>query len=248
MPRIDPSERGKCQKCGEKIAGNKFYCDAHRPEKAPRKPPQRTKKAVETVQAEPVTAIATAVADAGAGIRPSKKGPTADQTAKVLGRVLVYISALLVMSLIANDPDVGSEEDYEALAASLTLTDSQAVAIMHPVSRILTPTAMWQKYGGTVIENSDILESIVAVYDYMSGLVRYKRERARREALRRGQIAQPAPPPMNGHAVIAPSPEVVTHAQRMTEGERQNPAYDPTAPRGYEQGVKVSRSMLRGDQ
>lgn len=186
MALPDPSQRGICRECGEKIAGNRFYCDAHKPAKKPPTRRNRSQKVLDNT-AEPVK-IAGDVAAAAGRTPKGGKAPSQEATANMLGRLLVYLSAFLAMALIAGDPDIRTEADQEAAASHLSLSEEQGKAIMHPLSRILTPTAIWQKYGGTLVENSDWLESIVALYEWGSELFRYKRNRAAREVQYKKQV------------------------------------------------------------
>jgi hypothetical protein len=181
---------GHCRTCGEAVKHPNQYCDAHRPAKKP--PARATKKqasadrAHKNVTATPISipgdiAAAGGKSERGAARRIRKSAPSVDQTASVLGRVLLYITVLIAIRLVSGDPDLHTEAEQEDQAKQLQLDDDQAKAIIHPIARLIQPTKLWATYGGYIIEHADVMDAAVALYEYGSTLVRYTRDRKSRE-------------------------------------------------------------------
>lgn len=237
MALPDPSERGKCRECGTKIAGNRYYCDEHKPSKKPPTRKNRAQKVHANITETPIR-IPADIADAGGRRNDKTKPPSQEATANMLGRLLVYLSAFLAAALVAGDPDVRTDADQEALAGRLALSEDQAKDIMHPISRILTPTGVWQKYGGSIVNNSDVLASLVALYEWGSELVRYKRNRAARITQYQKQAELQAAP-------LALKVQHVEAQQDVYSGPQQGVVLGPDAQFWERtEGVKVSRKML----
>jgi len=206
--RFDIRDRGICKVCGTEIAKTRFYCDDHRPEK--RTPaPRNSVKQRKIAKATPIKVVTDV--GAAAGSRPPRT-PTLDATTKVLARLLVYITIFVAMALVSGDPGLQSEEDQERQVGELQLTDENARAIAHPIARALTPTKLWARYGGAIIEHSDVLDALVNLYDYASALARYRRARVRRE---RGIAAAPS----NGRVGVPMSGEHFVPVAASTAGE-----------------------------
>ena len=204
---------GHCRTCGEEVKAPYQYCAAHRPIK---KPPQRaTKKqasadrAHRNVTATPISIPGDIAAAGGKAERGAsrKTAPSVDQTARVLGRVLLYITVLIAIRLVSGDPDLHTEAEQEDLAKQLQLDDDQAKAIIHPIARLIQPTKLWATWGGYIIEHADVMDAAVALYEYGSTLVKYSRDRKSRELAHLNGSAVPAQsvpifrdaPSPNGH-------------------------------------------------
>lgn len=223
---IDPALRGHCQTCGVAVRANRYYCDEHRPTPKPRtRKRSRGKRLTPEQAAASPEPVREAIRDVAEGARPSKR-PSVEATNKLLSKLLYYAFLLVVMSVVSSDTTL-SEEEKQQTSAGLALSDEDAAAITHPFARMLTPTAIWQRVGSGVLENSDFIDALVALYDAASGLMRYRRERARREARLRamgptanGQapFAAPAPAPAAPIAIpeggVMPSPEVIAEIRR----------------------------------
>jgi hypothetical protein len=210
---------GKCRECGIDVTGlgrGRQYCDEHRPD------PRRKSKATQQrkiAKATPVKVVTDIGQAAGSRV---PKAPSVEQTTKVLGRILVYITIFVAMALVSGDPGLLSEEDQERQVGELQLKDEDARSIVHPIARVLTPTKLWARYGGSIIEHSDVLDALVNLYDYASSLARYKRQRTRRE---QGLAAAPS----NGHGGRIPA-----HMAPMPANEAS--AYDPEETWGHQIG------------
>lgn len=199
-------QAGHCTKCGVEVAKNRYYCDEHRPPKtvanAKAKATKAAARATEIITTEPsqaATHIAAAATPQGGG-RGATKAPTVDATAKVLGRILMYVTIIIAMGLVARDPTLHNEAEREAQVEQLRLDEDQATKMLHPVARFITPTKMWSTYGGHLIANADVIDALAALYDYFSGLARYRRERLARSPVdvASSPIVAPAP---NGEVV-----------------------------------------------
>lgn len=207
--RLRNPNPGHCRTCGVEVPSPRQYCDEHRPAS---RPPKRN-KAVQNIKAErPVTAVVSDVAKATG----AAKRATVDATAKLFGKLFVYLSIFLAMALIAGDPLLVSDEDQERAVGELQLSEEQAKSLAHPLARLVTPSKLWQRVGPGLIENSDALDALVALYDWVSGIFRYRRQRARRE-----QAAKAAT--TNGHVEVGP----VMHAVPFSEAEAQVPYIPP---------------------
>lgn len=229
MPLPDPSERGTCRACGQPCAGNRYYHDECKPAKKPPTRKNRSDKIYENASVQPVKIIA----DIAAPAVGKAKAPSAEATANLLGRIFVYLSVFLAMGLVAGDPDLRSDDDQKRAVQSLSLSEPQAKSIMHPLARILTPTKMWQKYGGGLVQNGDIIESLVALYEWGSEVLRYKRNRTARIAQYRELQAAQAP-------TLLPAPP----AQYAPEETEEAPI-DPATPRAWSQGIKLTPELVK---
>lgn len=211
-PLVNPNP-GHCRTCGVEVPHPRQYCDEHRPaQKAPKKT-KGPRKPLQVVQGDrPVTAVVSDVAKATG----AAKRATVDATAKLFGKLFVYLSIFIAMALVSGDPALVTEDDQERQVGELQLSDEQAKSIAHPLARLFAPTALWQKVGPSLIENSDALDAVVALYDWLSAVWRYKRQRAKRE-----QAVTAAP--TNGHAEVGP----LVHAVPLTEAEAQVPYIPP---------------------
>lgn len=202
---------GHCRTCGAPVPHPRQYCDEHRPAPKPAKP--KRSKPLQVVRGErPVTSVVSDVAKATG----TAKRATVDATAKLFGKLFVYLSIFVAMALVSGDPALATEEEQERQVGELQLSEDQAKAIAHPLARLFAPTALWQKVGPSLIENSDALDAVVALYDWVSSIFRYKRQRAKREQAM-------AAAPTNGH--VAPGP--VVHAVPFTDAEAQVPYIPP---------------------
>ena len=210
--------RGHCATCHIEVAKNRFYCDEHRPKaaeatarsKAKARAQREAAKATEIITTEPsqaATHIAAAATPQGGG-RGAPKAPTVDATAKVLGRIFMYITIIIAMGLVSRDPTLHTEAEREAQVEQLRLDEDQATKMLHPIARFITPTKMWSTYGGHLIANADVIDALAALYDYFSGLARYRRERLARAPapvdVASTRVYRPVAPEENGQVVLPP--------------------------------------------
>lgn len=184
--RFSPDKRGHCVECGVEVGKNRYYCDTHRPAKKTAKPKaEREAERAAANLATPVQVpghVAAAALPAGGG-RGTVKAPTVDATAKVLGRLLMYVTIIIAMGLVGRDPTLSTEAEREAQVEQLRLDEDQATKMLHPVARFITPTRVWGTYGGHLIANADVIDALAALYDYFSTLARYRRERVARSPI-----------------------------------------------------------------
>jgi len=164
---------GKCRKCGVDVTHPRQYCDDHRPAPPPPRKARDAKRARDNVEATKVRAIASDVMQSAG----QPKRASVDATSKLIGKILVYLTIFIAMALVRGDPSLENEEQQEAQVDALQLHEDDAKAIAHPLARALHPTKLWQRYGPALIEHSDVLDAIAALYDYGSGLARYQRRR-----------------------------------------------------------------------
>ena len=229
---------GKCRNpdCTVVVKHPRQYCDAHKPD--PLTTHKKRKKAqVAANLATPIkipgdiAAAGQGRAGAGSPTEP-KKAPTVDATARVLGRIWMYVTILVAMRLVQGDPELPTETARQAKADELALDQDQAVAMIHPLARFITPMGFWRSYGGQLIANADVIDCIAAMYDYLSGVARYSSERRRRRQELAALPARSYP-----SQPVAPTPPAASLSTPSMNGET------PDAILG--QGVVVSRSMLR---
>jgi hypothetical protein len=183
-------------------------------------------------RAAQVVKVVKDIADA-ADPRPSRKPPTADEWEKPMARGLVYLSVFYIWWLTTDDD--GNEihtDDY-------TLDDERAELIVPPFARIFSKTAFNRRYGRDIIENFDVLVSVVAIVTYVMDtrvLWSKKRERAQARAsnnnvipMRREQTktvaAQPKQQTQAAATVVEPK------AQEIPKGENDaEPKQDDAGP------------------
>ncbi|MDA8385414.1 MAG: hypothetical protein M0Z88_04035 [Actinomycetota bacterium] len=135
--------------------------------------------------ATPVRAAFQDIADT---VPPGKSVPNLEQTSKLFGKILLYLSVLIALALIKGDPMAEDDRAKDELVARLQLDGDQSRSIMHPVARLVQPTKVWHNYGRQVIEHSDMLDAAVAIYEWSSELARYKADRAKRDKARREPV------------------------------------------------------------
>jgi hypothetical protein len=176
---------------------------------------------------------------------PATKRPTVEGTTKLFAKVLLYISVIIAMWLVSSDPRLGTDEEKERQVRELQLDDEQASAIAHPLARFINTTSVWQKVGPKLIEHSDMLDALVAVYDWAASLARYQRHRKRLQSSppTNGQVRGPvvhavpfveapvAPPPEWG-SQVGPTPEQLAEIRRRAAEQRRAPGpfEPPPAP------------------
>lgn len=243
-PKFVNPNPGFCRECGEDISAlgrMRQYCDEHRPEQKKKAPPSKAAKRATTNLTTTPVRIAKDVADAalpagGGRGGGAKKAPTVDQTSKVFGRILMYVTILIAMRLVQGDPGLPSDEAREAQAQELQLDEAEATRMIRPLARFVTPLGFWRSYGGHIIENADIIDCIAALYDYFSSVAKYSAQRKQRIASTQPQLmaSRPAPP-------AGPAPQ------------HSNGNYATEEPESYlGQGRVMSRSdiqaMRRGEQ
>lgn len=181
--RLTNPTPGKCRQCGTDVPHPRQYCDEHRPAQRKRKlKAQQAQGRASQNLATPVH-IPTDIAGAarppeggkGRGRGKPVKAPTVDATAKVLGRTFMYVTLLIAARLVTKDPAFSGVDEHtrEEQVHRIAMDEAQATNAIHPLARFLTPLGVWQAYGGHVIENADIIDCIVALYDYFSGLAQY---------------------------------------------------------------------------
>lgn len=224
-PGFEPENRGKCKTCSIDIPKNRYYCDEHRPALMPKKPTAAQKRAKANLDKPAVTKIGAAATDiakgAGGGKAPSggaKKAPTVDATAKVMGKVLMYVTILIAMRLVSSDPDLRTDADREAQAQEIQLDEAQAQAMIHPIARFVTPLGFWRAYGGHVIDNADIIDCVASIYDYFSGLARYSAS-LRRRRLELDSIPVASRPAMPAHMPVQSTNGVVAEPEEIDSRE-----------------------------
>lgn len=216
---------GHCRTCDADLAAlglnpMRQYCDEHRPErKRPGSSGGSTRRSTERVTPTQIgeQSAAETVREITRDISSSKipKKPTVEATTKVVGKLVYYLFLVVVMSLVGSDPTL-NDEQQEAVAGELSLSNEDAEAIARPLARLLTPTGFWQKTGPSIIENSDVVDALVAAYNAASGIFHYQRERKRREA--RMVAGNPA---MNGHVPMAPPVQAPDRGPDLTVAARE---------------------------
>lgn len=163
---------GRCRVCKVKVPGSRQYCDEHRPPKGrrPRQP-----------KAETVTAKPTA-RDVVHALPPPVKRVTNEATAKFLATVLFYIALVVVVAFVDRALPGEADERKEAYVADLQLSKESATTLARPIARFIGPTAVWQRVGPALVGNTDAIDALVVVYDFISGLLRFRRRLARPSA------------------------------------------------------------------
>jgi hypothetical protein len=197
----------------------------------PMKGSARRKEPLQVVKGErPAQAVVSDVLRS----TPATKRPTVEGTTKLFAKVLLYLSVIIAMWLVSSDPGLGTDEDKERQVRELQLDDEQASAIAHPLARFINTTAVWQRVGPKLIEHSDVLDALVAIYDWAASLARYQRHRKRSQQSppTNGQVRGPvvhtipfveapvAPPPEWG-SQVGPTPEQLAEIRRRAAEQRR---------------------------
>jgi len=166
---------GHCRVCDLELENKgRQYCDEHRPPpgRPPRKPPQQ--------QAEPVDLSRPPTAREVVHALPTPpKKVTQEATAKFFATVLFYLALFVVMGFVDRAVPDEPEERKEAYVADLQLTKDSAATICRPIARFVVPTGLWQKVGPALVGNTDAIDALVAIYDWASAMVRFRRRVAR---------------------------------------------------------------------
>lgn len=189
---------GHCRVCDVPVTHPAQYCEDHRPAKsAPGRKHRRRQP--ERSEAEPVTSAGSAsptARDVVHALPPPPKRVTQEATAKFFGTVLFYLALFLVMGFVDRAVPDEPEERKEAHVADLQLTKEGANKIAKPLARFITPVGMWQRVGPALVGNTDAIDALVELYDWLSALIRFRRRAGRAEAST-APIVEPA---MNGAA------------------------------------------------
>lgn len=212
---------GKCRTCGKDVRHPRQYCDEHRPVSHHKTPKQAgtAKRQRDTAKTGSARAIVSdTIAPKG---EATPKRTTVESTSKLLARLLVYVTIFIAMYLVSSDPDLMTDEQKEAQVEELQLHEEDARSIAHPIARALHPTALWQRYGAALVEHSDVLDAVAALYDYGSSLARYQRRRGRAQAARQAA-------PSNGHvprgaSIVVPMEEAIMEPVPDTWGSQIGP-------------------------
>jgi hypothetical protein len=185
---------GHCRVCDGPVSGAKQYCDEHRP--PPREPGHRRRP--DGPEAEPVTSSAgpasPSARDVVHALPPPPKRVTQDATAKFFATILFYLALFIVMGFVDRAVPDEPEERKEAHVADLQLSKEDATKLARPLARLITPIGVWQRVGPALVGNTDAIDALVVMYDWLSALVRFRRRAGRHEA----PTAPLVEPAMNG--------------------------------------------------
>jgi hypothetical protein len=168
---------GHCRVCDTAVTGAKQYCEEHRP------PPGRNRRPTERPEAEPVTSSAGSASptarDVLHALPPPPKRVTQDATAKFFATVLFYLALFIVMGFVDRAVPDEPEERKEAHVADLQLSKEDATKLARPIARLITPIGIWQRVGPALVGNTDAIDALVVLYDWLSALVRFRRRAGR---------------------------------------------------------------------
>jgi hypothetical protein len=179
-----------------KIGGHRYREHGYRNPDAKK---SHKKKRTTDDDATPVLAVVHDMADEiGKGKRP----PTADELAGALGKGLSVASVAVASYFAETDPTIAvgieGDKDRDDLVDYLSLPPAHARNVMSPVGRLIATTPLNKRYGRTIVENVDVVESIGEVGKLVLHWRRYMHLRS--EAVAGQRPAQPmasfvVPPP-----------------------------------------------------
>ena len=161
QPEREPARNGQgyilgvCRHCGDQASTpSSTYCDDH-----------RTK-----AQREGIVTTSTSLPTGTASVkRPERqpargKTPSGDEwTTKVFDKGIIVLTTLFAASAIrrynVNDPSGALEDE-------LTATDEEARAIAKPLGRVMAASGLNKRYGRKVLDNSDLIDAGIALWDW----------------------------------------------------------------------------------
>ena len=155
--------------------------------------------------------------------------PTAAQLAAGLGRGLAIASIFAANLAADTDPTIGPGEvgarQKDALIDELALTPKAATDVMAPIARALSGTKANAKYGRAVVDNVDVVASILEIGTLGWRWRSYFRDRAFVMAQMRGEI-NPAGYPVTSppDLTVAPPPGSPPPATPSPAGPGGGPA------------------------
>lgn len=184
--------------------------------------------------------ISTARAEFGTAKRP----PTEAEWEKSLGRALSEVTVFGAYMSIEHDPRELSEQQEEALVEYLSLSPPEGREVAAPIGRIIARTPLNRKYGRTVVDNLDLVNSVATIATLMRHWSSYRRERKAMETPGatitelRPSAAPPPPVPSAAPRRVEAAPD---YAAPMAEPEVVV-GEDVPGPRS---GRTVTAAMLR---
>lgn len=186
---------GHCRVCDVAVSGAKQYCEEHRP------PPGRNRRPAESAEPEPVTSSTSSTSstptarDVVHALPTPPKRVTQDATAKFFATILFYLALFIVMGFVDRAVPDEPEERKEAHVADLQLSKEDATKLARPLARLITPIGVWQRVGPALVGNTDAIDALVVMYDWLSALIRFRRRAGRADRTAPAPVMEPA---MNG--------------------------------------------------
>lgn len=186
--------------------------------------------------------IVKVVADVANAVdpRPSRKIPTADEWEPLMQRGLVYASVLYIWWLTTDDD--GNDIDTR----EFELDEERAGLIVPPFARMWARTPLNRRYGRDLIENLDVLVSVVAVVTYVMDTRPLWRARRERQQLRqsgnkvipmRREQTKTAPAPVQQPAPVRPEPQPLESQAKTNGGTQPNADSEPTTDGPYKRAL-----------
>ncbi|HEY2300519.1 MAG TPA: hypothetical protein VGH66_01420 [Acidimicrobiales bacterium] len=168
-----------------------------------------------------------------------KRPPTADQLAAAMGKGLGYGTVLAAGAMVAGDPRINSEDDENAAVSMLSASPEEAKAICHPIARYLAASKLNVTAGRSIVDNSDIFDSLYAMAEVVSRMRRYSRARA-------SYLAAVTPIPMGPGPAPAAADVTAPIDLAAARVAASAAAGYPQSPPGT-QGIVVTPEMLPGN-
>lgn len=139
-------ERGVCAVCGKELPDKRrYYCEEHKPERA-------------TKEAEPEELSSVG------GVLKSLNAPAPKLLGK-FGSTFDPIIVLVLNTVLLSPIDALPEDMQGPLISELSVTDEDVETLMRPIWRIFLSSGIGKKHGASIIENSDVISSIVVLID-----------------------------------------------------------------------------------
>jgi hypothetical protein len=230
-----------CPECGKEFTGPAtgrgsvlFKIGGHRArEHNYRNPGAKShKKKSPRVTDDNATPILAVVHDMADEMGKGKRAPSADELAAALGKGLSVASVAVASYFAETDPTISDgpegDKDRDDLVDYLSLPPAHARNVMSPVGRLIATTPLNKRYGRTIVENVDVVESIGEVGKLVMHWRRYMR--LRNEAT---QARNPGPIPLASF--------VVPQAATTTNGSV------PPGPQPGEVTDQMSGTVLTAD-
>lgn len=208
---VDEHPGLECPECGDTIRGSgkmpdKTALGGHRKRKhgvsgsadSSARARARRRQPAETAEDRDASVTPLSIVRQAADTVGGRGVPSGRQLGTGLGTAY-GLTSLFVTSLIVDTDDRLTEQQRTDAIAFLAPSDSEALATMAPIGRVLSRTSLNRRYGRTFLDNLDVLDSIEAMAQQAARWRRYMTERRAGVAPTLGATieAGPGPAPMS---------------------------------------------------
>lgn len=141
-------EAGYCKICGDGPLPDKRrkFCDRHQGSKT------------------------IARVSSGSGSRKRNKGSASDnELSKTFAKVLILLTVCIAWMQLRR---YGQADPSGDIAEQLAMTDEEAEAISRPIARSFNSTSTGARYGKAIVDNTDLIDAGIGMYEYISRMNR----------------------------------------------------------------------------